>query len=126
MIYSFILLVFCFIATARGHNIWFSSVRDTNFFAPAIVTQMQAQFLPQSQPFSPALVPQFAGQPMYPPYSVPQQGIPFQAAPMQQMPFQNSPAPFMTPQSNGSPYPVQGTFPTPPPQQQQQPPPLQV
>lgn len=102
--YAFVLLVFTFIASGRGHSVWTQSVKETNFFAPAVETapQMQAQVM------NPTLAPQFTGQPMYPPYQMgapmPQQVPMFQGPPMQQMmpPFQAPAGAFMTPQPTGA------------------------
>jgi hypothetical protein len=122
LIYAFVLLVFTFIAGARGHSVWFSSVKETNFFAPSVepppavapVMQYPPNFVPQQQVYTPAPIPQFGTMPMYPQYQ-PGSPVPFQGAPMQQIP-QGSPV--LQPQGipaqpMGIPYPVQ----TPPPQQ---------
>ena len=127
MVYSFTLLVFTFIAGARGHNVWFSSVHDTNFFAPAVTAEPQSA--PQPNPYmsgmpqmpQPGMHPYPTGMPqmqqpgMHPMYPGYQPGTPMpQGAPMQQV-VQGGP--FMTPQSTGTPYQLP-TTPTPPPQQQ--------
>jgi hypothetical protein len=100
MAYAFVVLVFSFIAAARGHStVWTSSVKTTNFFAPSVQAQQQ--------PMAPGMVPQM-GMPV-------QQQYPPNFAPQQQPSFipGASPAPMYP---AGTPI-SQGYAPTPPPGQ---------
>jgi hypothetical protein len=103
--YSFVLLVFTIIAHNRGHNVWTSSVKQTNFFAPPVNAppdaggekgmppqqQQQYQYPPQ-QNFAPP--PQnFAPPPQQ--YGTPPPGAQYMPPPQQQQ----------YPQYTGSPVP---------------------
>jgi hypothetical protein len=123
IVYSFVLLVFTFIATSRGNNVWTSSVKDTNFFAPTAEpkSEFQPGYPPQqvtytTTPSAAFGTPPVGTQHMYPNYHtgtpIPQQGIPFQGGPM---PVQGGP--LMAPQSTGTLYQLPMSA-TPPPQQQ--------
>ena len=71
MIYSFILLVFTLIASSRGHNVWFQSVKDAHFFAPSVnAGQTPAQQMVHQYPAN------IASQQTT-------QGVPFQGSPLQ-------------------------------------------
>src|ERR1700733_9124055 len=84
MVYSFVLLAFTFTARSRGHNVWFQSVKDANFFAPSVdagktpaqqmAHQYPANFVPQQQMYS------------MPNMQQPTQGVPFQGSPLQSSP----------------------------------------
>jgi hypothetical protein len=103
--YVFVLLVFTIIAHNRGHNVWTSSVKQTNFFAPPVnpppdaggekgmppQQQQQYQYPPQ-QNFAPP--PQnFAPPPQQ--YGTPPPGAQYMPPPQQQQ----------YPQYTGSPVP---------------------
>jgi hypothetical protein len=108
LIYTFLLLVFTLIASARGHSIWTKPVKGTNFFAPSVnppeepapqmaAAQYPPNFAPQPQMYAPGAVPQ----PIYPGY---QPGSPmpqFTGAPMMTPQFTGTP--MMAPQLTGSP-----------------------
>jgi hypothetical protein len=123
LIYAFILLVFTMIAHNRGHAVWTSSVKETNFFAPGIVppedAEKQAGGMPQQQQpyqYPPNFAPQQQG------YAPPPQGF----APPQQG-FAPPPQGFTPPPQGFAPPPQQGFAPPQqgfaPPQQSFTPPP---
>ncbi|KAH7922856.1 hypothetical protein BV22DRAFT_1016507 [Leucogyrophana mollusca] len=59
LIYTVVILVFAIIATSRGNNVWFTSVKEANFTAPASSAPAQPQQHPLSQyPGTPATQPQ--------------------------------------------------------------------
>ena len=108
MIYSFVLLVFTLIAGSRGHNVWFQSVKETNFFAPSVEeenvptekmeVQYPANFAPQQQMYGmPNMQPPMQGMPFQNPQF---QGVPFQGSPMQPSP---QPLPMQGPLQNFTP-----------------------
>jgi len=125
--YSFVLLVFTFIASGRGHNVWFQSVKYTNFFAPSVdAEQAPTQQMPIQYPANFAPQQQMYGmqQPMQGiPFQNPQfQGVPFQGSPMQpssqllpmQGPLQNFNQQGFSPQQFQTPLPQFQTIPTSP------------
>ena len=108
MSYSFILLVFTFIASGRGHNVWFQSVKHTNFFAPSVDAlhapaqqmgiQYPADFAHQQQMYG---MPNMQQHMQGVPFQNPQfQGVPFQGSPLQPSP---QPLPMQSPLQNFNP-----------------------
>jgi hypothetical protein len=73
--YCIAVVVFCILAGTRGHSAWNSSVKETNFFAPAIAPTGYGAGQPQYKNEYPPQAPQGYGSP-------PPQGYP-QAAPQQ-------------------------------------------
>jgi hypothetical protein len=86
MIYFIILLVFTLIASSRGNNVWFQSVKDANFFASSV----DAEKTPAQQTA-----------PQYPANFAPQQatqGVPFDLQGYPPRQFQTTPSDQSTPQ----------------------------
>jgi hypothetical protein len=106
--YVILLLVFAIIGQSKGQRVWTSSVKESNFLAPAAGAQYGGY---------PQAAPQMADQYQYPPTATPpvQHGYQQSSVSNVQHPYPHSPAPsgYASPQQGyaGAPQPPPNTYP---------------